>query len=185
MLSAIAQCINYCCTQKSMEADYELHVAVNWYLYCIGCDLLTGIQRCSANRRLTMLSELFFRTSRCPVLRITYCRTCAAPFATTMSMAAWADILINRTLLVESKLWCRLLLEHSGSTPKSAMGSYFVIENPKSISLSAEFTYQITDYGRDYDTLESRYPALSKRQLGRFDALAAIDECEALGPGRG
>ncbi len=160
-----------------MAADYELHVAADWYLYCMGCDLLTKIQRSSENRRLTMLSELFLRSTHRPLLRITYCGRCAVPFAAAISSAAWTDVLINRTLIEESKLWKRLVSEHNGSTPESARGSFFCIENPKGISLSTEFTYCITDYGRDYYTLDSRYPALRRRDLGRFEALAVIDEC--------
>ena len=160
-----------------MAADYELHVAATWYLYCMGCDLLTKIQRSSENRRLNMLSELFLRSTHHPLLRITYCERCVVPFAAAISSAAWTDILINRTLIEESKLWRRLVSESSGRPPKSARGHSFFIENPKSISLSTEFTYCITDYGRDYYTLDSRYPALRRRDFGRFEALAVIDEC--------
>lgn len=158
-----------------MTADYELHVAVNWYLYCIGCDLLTKIRRSSENHRIETISELFLRSSLRPLLRITYCRTCALPFGAAISAAAWADILINRTMIEESKLWNRLATKHSGSIPTSAKGNYFVIENPNSISLSTDFTYRITDYGRDYYTLNSRYPPLRRRDFGRFKALAVID----------
>lgn len=159
-----------------MAADYELHVAANWYLYCIGCDLLTRIQRSNENRRLTILTELFLRSTHRPLLRITYCGRCAVLFAAAISSAPWTDVLINRTLIEESKLWRRLVSEHNGSTPASAKGSCFFIENPKGISLSTEFTYCITDYGRDYYTLDSRYPALRRREFGRFEALAVIDQ---------
>ncbi|TQV89991.1 hypothetical protein IF1G_11350 [Cordyceps javanica] len=159
-----------------MAADYELLVAANWYLYCIGCDLLTKIERSNKNRRLTILSELFLRSAHRPLLRITYCRRCALPFAAAISSAAWTDILINRTMIEESKLWERLVSENNGSTPESANGSCFLIENPRCILLSTEFTYCITDYGRDYMTLNSRYPALSRRDFGRFEALDAIDQ---------
>ncbi|KAK8141060.1 hypothetical protein G3M48_000905, partial [Beauveria asiatica] len=107
-----------------------------------------------------MLSELSLRSSCRPLLRITYCRQCASPYAAAISSAVWSDILINRTMIEESKLWKHLVAEHSGLTPTSAKGSYFVIENPSSISVSTDFTYRITDYGRDYYTLVSRYPAL-------------------------
>lgn len=159
----------------SSAVDYDLHVAVTWYLYCIGCDLLTKIQRSSQNYRLTMIMELFLQSSCRPLLRITYCKKCVIPFAGVISSASWTGILINRTIIQESKLWERLITEHGGLVPASANGSYFVVENPYSIILSTDFSYEITDYGRDYYKLESRYPALTGRELGRFETLRVMD----------
>ena len=68
------------------------------------------------------------------------------------------------------------MLDNGGLTPTSAKGSNFVIENPKAILLSSEFTYQITDYGRDYYIRDLRYPTLRRRDFGRFEALAVIDK---------
>lgn len=166
----------YSFVRHSMAANYELHVAVNWYLYCIGCDLLTKVQRCSENHRIALIAELFLKSTCRPLLRITYCKRCASTFAAAISSAAWNDMLINRSLIEESKLWKRLVAEHSGLTPTSAKGSCFMVENPNDIYLSTEFTYKIIDYGRDYYTLESRYPALRTRDAGRFAALTGVDE---------
>lgn len=165
------------CNTHLMSVNYELHVAADWYLYCIGCDLLTKIHRTSQTRRLALISELFFRSVNRPLLRITYCDRCVSPLSGVILPAVWRSILVNRTLIQESKLWKRLTAEHHGLVPESALGSYYVIENPNCICLSSEFAYQITDYGRDYWALDSRYPALIGRDFGRFAALRKLDTC--------
>lgn len=97
-------------------------------------------------------------------------------FAAVISLALWTDVLINRTLIEELKLWRCLVLEHNGFTLVSVKGSCFFIKNLKGISLNTEFTYCIIDYGRDYYILDLRYPALRRREFGRFDALVVINQ---------
>ncbi len=162
---------------NSTSAHYDLHVAATWYLYCIGCDLLTKVQRTSWTKRISVLSELWFRSINRPLLRITYCTKCARPLADIIADAAWTNNLVNRSIIEESKLWSRVMEEQGGSiAPESAAGSYFIVENPSSIILSREFAYKVTDYGRDYCTGESRYPVLLGRDTGRFHTLAWVDE---------
>lgn len=160
-----------------MSPSYDLHVARTWYLYCIGCDLLTRVQRTSETRRLAEVSELWFRSVTRPLLRITFCTNCATPLTGRIASAAWIDTIVSRTLIEESKLWQRVVEDQCGySAPFSAMGPCFVVENPKTIILSTEFSYNVTDFGRDYCTIDSRYPTLRGRDRGRFHTLAWLDE---------
>src|ERR1700741_2204897 len=122
-----------------MIPEYDPHASLTWYLYCIGCDLLTKVSRTTQNARIKDVVDNWNCKYR-PLIRITYCTACALPFGDSIISGTWQNMTINVSLIDDTVLGQFVAGNHNGNALLcNGKKNRYVIENPNDVILSDEF----------------------------------------------
>ncbi|KAH6984190.1 hypothetical protein BKA56DRAFT_613953 [Ilyonectria sp. MPI-CAGE-AT-0026] len=150
------------------------HASQLWYIYCIGCDLLSRVRRTTQNKRIRNVIDIWGGEYR-PLIRITYCTACVREYNISTTPRSWENLPLDVMFLHNTAL--HRFVEENPNCPVICNGktNCYTIEHPDNITLSQEFCYHITDYERNYSGYTTRYPVMANRAIGRFKALNWID----------